>query len=132
MSSALPPPEFFFDRSLGKEAAKRLRLEGWMIHLIADQYADDAQAIADEEWIAEGSRRGWVLLSKDQKIRYRGSELASLYGGRLFCLANGNLTIDEMTRRFIAAHGGILRAAAAADHGFWKVYDGGGIRRTWP
>jgi hypothetical protein len=132
MSSEPPPLEFFFDRSLGTEAARRLRVEGWSIHLIADAYADDAQAIADEEWIAEGSRRGWVLLSKDQKIRYRGTELASLYDGRLFCLANGNLRIDEMSGRFIAAHDSIPRAARAADRGFWKVCEGGRIRRTWP
>jgi hypothetical protein len=37
MSSARQP-EFFFDRSLGKASATRLRKRGWIIHLIAEFY----------------------------------------------------------------------------------------------
>jgi hypothetical protein len=132
MSSEPPPLEFFFDRSLGKETAKRLREAGWVIHLIADHYPDDAQDVDDEVWIAEGSRRGWILLSKDKRIRYRGASLAELHAGRLFCLSNGNLVIDEMVTRFIAAGPSIRRAARSGEPGFWKVYEGGRVERRWP
>lgn len=132
MSSEPPPLEFFFDRSLGKETARLLRAEGWTIHLIADHYPDDAQRVPDERWIAEGCRRGWVLLSKDKRIRYRGEELAELHGGRLFCLSNGNLVIEQMVARFFAAEGAIRRAATARESGFWKVYDRGRVIRRWP
>jgi PIN like domain len=63
------PPEFFFDRSLGKASAAHLRNHGWIVHLIADHYDGDAEDVADEEWIAEGCSRGWLLLTKDKKIR---------------------------------------------------------------
>jgi hypothetical protein len=71
------PLEFFLDRSLGKLTAERLREAGPVVHLIADFYPDDAQKIEDADWIAEGCRRGWVLLTKDKRIRYRPNELAA-------------------------------------------------------
>jgi uncharacterized protein with PIN domain len=72
MSSARQP-EFFFDRSLGKASARRLRDEGWIVHLIAEFYEADATNVADEEWIAEQTRRGWILLTKDKKRRSASS-----------------------------------------------------------
>jgi PIN domain-containing protein len=64
-------PEYFLDRSLGKETASRLRDAGYVIHLIADHYPRDASDIPDEDWIAEGCSNRWVLLTKDKRIRYR-------------------------------------------------------------
>jgi uncharacterized protein with PIN domain len=75
------PPECFFDRSLGKRSAELLREAGWVVHLVADYYPDDAHDIPDEVWIAEGCHRGWVLLTKDQRIRYRSEELTALDSG---------------------------------------------------
>ena len=130
MSSA-PRPEYFLDRSLGKETARRLRAAGQSVHLLADHYGNDAKDVADEEWIAEGCRNGWVLLTKDQRFRYRSAELAAL-DGRLFCLADGNATVDVMTATFLAAIPAIERVVARAVVGFWHVYADGRIRRTWP
>jgi hypothetical protein len=132
MSSEPPPLEFFFDRSLGKETARLLREAGWEIHLVADHYPDDAQLIPDEAWMAEGCQRGWILLSKDKRIRYRGAELAQLHDGQLFCLANGNLLIEEMAEQFLQAERAIVRAAVAREPGFWKLYAGGRLERRWP
>jgi len=133
MSSARQQPEFFFDRGLGKTTAERLRALGWVIHLIADHYPNDAQEIEDDAWIAEGCANGWSLLSKDKKIRYRGRELAALHDGRLFCLSNGNLVIDEMVARFEAARLTIERHALdSAQPGFWQVNEGGRVVRKWP
>src|SRR5680860_1461811 len=101
--SSVSPPEFFFYRSLGKITAQRLRDAGCTVHLIADFYPTDAKDIPDETWIAEGCSRGWVLLTKDQRIRYRAAELASLQEGHLFCLASGNMNIDEMAEAFVNA-----------------------------
>ena len=131
MSSA-SQPEFFLDRSLGRETARRLRQASWTVHTLAEVYPDDAQDIADEDWIAEGASRGWILLTKDKRIRYRGSELAAVHRGRLFCLANGNLSISEMVRWFSEAEHQILHASATQSRGFWKVYSGGRVVRTWP
>jgi uncharacterized protein with PIN domain len=72
------PPEFFLDRSLGKISARRLREAGHVVHLIAEYYPRDAQEVGDAEWIAEGCRRGWILITKDRRIRYRTEELEAL------------------------------------------------------
>ena len=125
-------PEFFFDRSLGKASARRLRDEGWIVHLIADFYEANATNIADEDWIAEGARRGWILLTKDKKIRYRAYELEALAGGHLFCLASGSLGLDEMAQRFVDARPAMLRATGQHPVGFWHVYEGGRIAKMWP
>jgi hypothetical protein len=82
MSSA-ERPEFFLDRSLGRTTASRLREAGYVVHLIADHYVDDASDIPDEEWITEGCANGWVLLTKDKRIRYRAEELEALQEGHL-------------------------------------------------
>ena len=110
MSSA-ERPEFFLDRSLGKTTAARLREAGYVVHLIADHYPNDASDVPDEEWIAEGCSNGWVLLTKDKRIRYRAEELEALQAGHLFCLVSGNMNIAEMTQAFLDALPRIERAA---------------------
>jgi hypothetical protein len=126
--SAAPPPEYFFDRSLGKVTAHLLRDMGWTVHLIADYYPNNAEDVQDEDWIAEGCSRGWSLLTKDKKIRYRAHEFAAL-NGHLFCLANGNIGIGEMAARFHLARRRIARATVREPGGFWHVYEHGAIRR---
>lgn len=130
MSSARRP-EFFLDRSLGRTPAERLRASGYIVHLVADLYPNDAREIPDEWWIAEGCARGWVLLTKDRKIRYRTTEIAEL-DGYLFCLADGNLTAAAMAGRLLAAMPSIERAVGDGVAGFWHVHAEGRIRRMWP
>src|ERR1700712_286898 len=101
MSSA-GQPEFFLDRSLGRTTASRLREAGYVVHLIADHYPNDAGDVPDEEWIAEGSSRGWTLLTKDKRIRYRAAELEALQG-HLFCLISGTMDIAVMSDALLIA-----------------------------
>lgn len=129
--SVASQPEFFFDRSLGRETARRLRDLGWIVHLVSDAYPNDAQEIADEVWLRDGCARGWALLSKDKRIRYRGRELAALTGGRLFCLSNGNLPIATMVSRFERHRTAIWHHADGQSQGFWTVYEHE-VRRQWP
>ena len=125
-------PEFFFDRSLGKISARRLRDQGHVVHLIAEFYADDAQTVADEDWISEGCGRGWVLLTKDRRIRYRAQELAALGNGFLFCLSDGNADLETISGTWTAAMPAISRAVKRGATGFWHVYHDGTIKRMWP
>lgn len=125
-------PEFFLDRSLGKTSASRLRTAGHVVHLIADYYPRDAQEIGDAEWIAEGCRRGWTLLTKDRRIRYRTDELGALTSGHLFCLADGNVTLDQITQRFLDAMPAIHRAIQNTEVGFWHIQASGRITKMWP
>jgi hypothetical protein len=131
MSSA-GRPEYFLNRSLGKTTASRLREAGYVVHLIADHYPDDASDIPDEDWIAEGCSKGWVLLTKDKRIRYRAAELEALQEGHLFCLASGNMDIAQMTQAFLDALPKIERAARDEPVGFWHVYRDGELKRMWP
>jgi hypothetical protein len=131
MSSA-GRPELFLDRSLGRITATGLREAGYVVHLIADHYPDDASDVPDEEWIAEGCAQGWVLLTKDKRIRYRAAELEALQEGHLFCLVSGNLDIDGMTQAFLDALPTIEPLAREEAVGFWHVYRDGQVKRMWP
>lgn len=131
MSSA-ERPEFFLDRSLGKTTASRLRDAGYVVHLIAEHYPNDGSDIPDEHWIAEGCSQGWVLLTKDKRIRYRAAELESLQDGHLFCLVSGTLDVADIARALLDAMPRIERVARDDPFGFWHVYRDGKIRRMWP
>lgn len=131
MPSAASRPEYFLDRALGVGFARALREAGWLAYRIADVFPDDAQSVTDEQWIETGSQRGWAMLTRDKRIRYRSHELEAL-NGQIFCLANGNLSVSESAQRFIEAQVAIERAVSTGARGFWKVYEEGRIRRTWP
>lgn len=131
--SAESPPEFFADRNLGRTTAAQLRERlGWTVHLVGDVFENDAQDVEDEQWIAYGCARGWVLLTKDKNIRFRRHEISALTpDGFLFCLSTGRLDIEGQVDRFVQAAPSIVRAARAGRPGFWTIYDGGRIVHRW-
>lgn len=58
---------FFIDRSLGRKyVAEALRTAGATVEVHDDHFP---QTTPDVEWLAEVGRRGWVVLSKDERIR---------------------------------------------------------------
>lgn len=59
----------------------------------------------DTAWLAAVAKRGWVVLTKDQRLRYRPTELAALRRGgvRVFILTAGNLTGADIAKAFVAA-----------------------------
>lgn len=105
-NSKSKPPEpfvFFLDRSLGKiKIAEALRSAGVFVRVHADHFQEDEK---DEVWLSDVSRRGWVVLAKDQALRYNAVERRALLSGgvRAFILTSGNLTGDEMAAIFLAA-----------------------------
>ncbi|MGH7743790.1 MAG: hypothetical protein ACREQ5_03090 [Candidatus Dormibacteria bacterium] len=131
--SAASQPEFFVDRSLGRSTTARLRQLRWVVHLVNDHFEHDGQFVKDETWIEYGLLRGWALLTKDQKIRYRAEELLSLAErGKMFCLSSGNLTIEQQSRMFEDARVYIERAVRRHEARFYHVYEGGRIVKKWP
>ncbi len=72
-------------------------------------------AAADEDWLLEVGRRGWVVLTKDSRIRYRAPALAAIRASavRLFVLTAGDLQGSEMAAIFVKALGRITRVAAS-------------------
>ncbi|RCV49902.1 PIN-like domain-containing protein [Marinitenerispora sediminis] len=126
-------PEFFLDRCLGRKIAQELRGKGWTVHLVADVFPDDGQETSDTDWIAHGISRGWALLTQDDRIRYRASELAALADGTRvpFCLSSAKLTAAAKVDRFIAAGDDIRRAIQRGGPAFCRVYEDR-VERKWP
>lgn len=84
MSPSEWPPEFFIDRSLGRyQLAKALRERGVAAHTMAEVYGEKAgQGLDDETWLADAGRNHWIVLMKDDRIRYRPAELQALAARR--------------------------------------------------
>ncbi|SFG00869.1 hypothetical protein SAMN05216329_3585 [Curtobacterium sp. YR515] len=91
---------FLLDRSVGgRLLIARLREGGWNARTLAEEYGDDrAQRMPDEEWIAEGTRSGYVLLAKDHRVATRPLEARAIYvhDARVVTFARGELTALEM------------------------------------
>ncbi len=88
-------PEFLVDRSLGRHhLPSALRDLGFVIHTLADVYGERrSQGISDREWIERAGRESPVVLTKDDRIRYRPVEREAFVaaGLRVFCLTTAGL-----------------------------------------
>lgn len=114
--SAAKPPKgtvFFIDRSLGVDPIRSaLVTEGLSVQIHDDHYKRDEE---DRVWLQEVGRRGWVVLTKDQRLRYRPLEIAALRssGARVFILVAGNLRGSEIAAVFVSALPAIYRILQA-------------------
>ncbi|MBI4490881.1 MAG: hypothetical protein HY694_17490 [Deltaproteobacteria bacterium] len=91
------------DRSLGKKViAQALRDLGETVEIHDDHFSPDAK---DEDWLLEVGRRGWVVLTKDDRIRYRITEQTALRKARVraFVLTSSQLQGKEMAQAFLKA-----------------------------
>jgi predicted nuclease of predicted toxin-antitoxin system len=108
LSTAAPPEgaapaTIFVDRDLwSRRLDAALRDAGIPFVAHRDLFAHDTP---DDEWIAEVGRRGLVVLTRDQEIRRRPNELASVRAARihLFALTSGNLSAAETAALCVAA-----------------------------
>lgn len=101
--SAAKPPEgtvFFIDRSLGVEPIRStLREAGLAVEIHDNHFKRDEE---DRVWLQKIGERGWVVLTKDQRLRYRPLEITALRssGARVFILVAGNLRGVEIAAVF--------------------------------
>ena len=94
---------FFLDRCLGRHVvADALKAAGAHVEVHADFLSDDAP---DDEWLQWAGRKGWLVLTKDKRIRYRKAEFAAVEQTevRLFVLTAGQITAVEMGDIFVKA-----------------------------
>ncbi|MGC2658517.1 MAG: hypothetical protein WA324_11225 [Bryobacteraceae bacterium] len=97
--SAAKPPDgtvFFIDRSLGVEPLRTDLLDcGLVLKIHDDYFARDEE---DRVWLRAVGDRGWVVLTKDQRLRYRPLEIAALRASKakVFVLTAGNLRGNEI------------------------------------
>ncbi len=59
----------------------------------------------DDEWIAAVTKRGWVILTKDKRIRKRTGHLQALKHARsaAFVLTSGGMSAEGMAATFARA-----------------------------
>jgi hypothetical protein len=96
-----------------------------------------AQDTDDEVWLAEAGRRGWVVLMKDDRVRYRPGERAMVLsaGVPCFCLnPSKGMTGEDMGEAFVTALPRILAIVSAPRRGgFIKgVNRRGRVRHLFP
>ena len=110
------PPEvltFFLDQNLGdKIIAQALRQQALNVELLKEHFAIDAR---DEDWLPGVGQRGWLVLTKDDRIRRRSVEREALMqsGTRVFILPSANMSGDEMAAAIVKALPKIRRFVAS-------------------
>jgi len=93
---------------LGKKIAGPLIKAGAIVHLHDDHFD---QNVEDEEWLTEVGKRGWLVITKDQRIRRRPLERDALLRANLkvFCFMSGSISFPEMAKIFVKALPSIKR-----------------------
>lgn len=117
-SLAEPLVVFFVDRSLGQRIVpEALRQAGETVEIHDDHFAPDAK---DADWLSVVGTRGWIVLTKDARIRYRMIEQHAMMRSSVaaFILTAGGVTAVEMANIFISALPKIRRFVAKYERPF--------------
>jgi predicted nuclease of predicted toxin-antitoxin system len=105
-ASPKPPEEltFFLDRQLGRyKMADVLRKAGLNVAIHDDHFAPDAK---DEEWLTGAGQKQWIVVTRDERIRYREAEKQAIRRAkvRAFVLAaQGDLRAEMLADSFLKA-----------------------------
>lgn len=93
---------FFIDRCLGKKLATILRARGLTVEIHDDHFAKDAQ---DVDWLPIVGQRGWIVLTKDERIAKRSLERIAVASARIkmFVLVSQNLSGKDTAASFTQA-----------------------------
>lgn len=101
-SSAWPKqPEreliFFLDRQLGRyKVANTLRAAGLRVEIHDAHLPPDAE---DTQWLRLAGENGWVVITRDERIRYRRAEMRELRRAKVrafVVVARGNLRAESI------------------------------------
>jgi len=104
-SSSKQPEQFilFLDESLDSgSVATALRAAGAQVERLTDHFA---KGTADEVWLEQAGKEGWIVLTRDKRIRYRKLERIALKmaGVRAFVFTGGNVTVLETGQILVRA-----------------------------
>jgi hypothetical protein len=104
-----PPSEplvLFLDRSLGRKIVPCVLREAASLQIVVETLDEHfSPDVRDEEWLKVVGRRGWVVLTKDQRIRYRSNELAAVRRAkvRLFVIVAKDLKGEDIAQVIVRA-----------------------------
>ncbi len=104
MGRPLPDPVLFLDECFGGAAvANALRSAGATVEVLIDHFPAGTE---DAVWLPQVGRRGWVVLTKDKRIRHRELERDAVMdaGLALFVLTAGDLKATEEAEAFVRAY----------------------------
>ncbi len=97
-SSGSKPPDpltLFLDESLDSHSVvSALRDAGATVVRHTEQFP---RGVADEIWLGQAGKSGWIVLTRDKRIRYRQLERLALQaaGVRAFVFTGGNVTAAD-------------------------------------
>jgi predicted nuclease of predicted toxin-antitoxin system len=95
---------FFLDRQLGRhKMAGILRAAGLKIEVHDDHFPQNA---TDPEWLTAVGGKNWIVVTRDERIRYRAAEQQAIRRAkvRAFVLvAHGDLRADTLAEIFLRA-----------------------------
>ena len=106
------PPTLFIDRCAWSGAlARSLSDAGIAFIPHHERFEHDAP---DEVWLSAAADQGWLVVTRDQRIRYRANEVAAMRRARLhvFVFTQGGLTGAETGSILVRCHAAMVRHAA--------------------
>jgi hypothetical protein len=105
----LPEPLLFFEESLGKKIAEVLSGRGIRVKTHMEEFP---AGTPDDVWIPRCAANGWVIISKDARIRRRPVELHAIRisGARFFYFAYGQAKSQDYAESLSRAYPSIVRA----------------------
>lgn len=86
---------FFLDESLDSASiAVALRDAGASVERLTEHFQ---RGTPDETWLKHAGERGWIVLTRDKRIRYRQLERLALQAAnvRAFVFTGGNVTVKD-------------------------------------
>ena len=97
------------------------------MHVHKNHFADDEH---DEKWLPEVAQRGWLILTRDKRIRYRPIEKQAMIasGAKAFVLVSPNLRGQEMADVVVRQLRKIARIARNTNPPFIAAVSRTGVR----
>lgn len=104
-----PESIFFLDRAIeSKIVIARLREAGAVVEPHSAHFLPDEE---DPVWLSEVGAKGWIVFTRDERIRYREAERKALVEAKIkaFVLVAKSLRGSEMAEILVEALPGIRR-----------------------
>ena len=123
---------FFFDRNFGTRVPIALELLGLPVEWHDKHFTTRT---SDTVWLAQAGRHGWIVITRDKRIRLREHERAVLVeaGVGCFILSGGGQGRWDVVRLIASTWDRIVALSTSTPPPFiFLVYKSGEIRKVYP